>query len=82
MTSSFVFFGKLRCNSSQCFLTTEMATDLSNEIYDNMGANQKERVQCIYRAGSLWLQNLAPQFLKDGRHLVSYWNPPIQCGRS
>ncbi len=42
-----------------------MATNLSNEIYDNMGANKKERVQCIYK-GALRGQNLALQFLKDG----------------
>jgi hypothetical protein len=28
-------------------MTTEMATNLNNEICDNMGANIKERVQCI-----------------------------------
>jgi hypothetical protein len=32
-----------------------MATYLSNEIYDNMGVNKKERVQCIYRRNFLWL---------------------------
>jgi hypothetical protein len=60
MTSSFVFFGKAEMQQFTIFLTTEMATDLNNEIYDNMGANQKERVQCIYRGSSMWIQNPAP----------------------
>ncbi len=82
MTNSFVFSGKAEMQQFTMFLTTEMATDLSNEIYDNIGANQNGRVQCIYRGSSLWLQNPTPQFLKDGIHLVTYWKPPIQCGRS
>jgi hypothetical protein len=49
-----------------------MVIDLSNEIYDIMGTNKKERVQCIYRGNYLWLQNPTLQFLKDGIHLVNY----------
>jgi hypothetical protein len=39
-------------------MTIKMATNLSNEIYDNMGANQKERFRCIHRGNFLWLQKL------------------------
>ncbi len=49
-----------------------MSTYLNDEIYNNMGANQKEKVQHIYKRTSLWLQNLAPHFFKDEIHLVSY----------
>ncbi len=63
-------------------MTIEMATNFSNDIYDNMGISKKKRVQCIYRGSSMWLQNPTPQFLKDGIHLVSYWKPLIQCHKS
>jgi hypothetical protein len=30
-------------------MTIEMATNFSNDIYDNMGTSKKKKVQCIYR---------------------------------